>query len=71
MLYIYCQNEHGGNIMRFKIDNTEALHHDATLRQISEEIEIKKTAQRRLMNTRNEWNTPMIPECAHGLLYLK
>ena len=63
MLYIHCQNEHEGNIVGFKMDITGTFHHDATLRQISEGIDIRETDQRRLMNTRNEWNTPMIPEC--------
>ena len=63
MLYTHCQNEHEGNIVGFKMDITGTFHHDATLRQISEGIEIRETDQRRLMNTRNEWNTPMIPEC--------
>ena len=61
MLYIHCQNEHGGNIVRFQMDITGMFHHDATLPQISEGIEIKETDKKRLMNTRSEWNTPMIP----------
>ncbi len=63
MLYNHCQNEHEGNIVQFKMDITGTFHHDATLRQISEGIEIRETDQNRLMNTRSEWNTPMIPEC--------
>ena len=41
---------------------TGTFHRDPTLRQISEGIDIEDTPQERLMNTRNEWNTPLVPQ---------
>ena len=63
MLYNHCQNEHQGNIVKFKMDITGTFHRDATLRQISEGVQIERTKPDRLMNTRSEWNSSLIPQC--------
>ena len=62
MLYNHCQNEHQGNIVEFKMDITGTFHRDSALRQISEGIQIERTESKRLMNTRNEWNSSLIPQ---------
>ena len=62
MLYNHCQNEHRGNIVEFKMDITGTFHRDSALRQISEGIQIERTESKRLMNTRNEWNSSLIPQ---------
>lgn len=62
-LHNHCQNEHEGNLVQFRMDITGTFHRDSTLRQISEGVDIQRTSQRRLMNTRSEWNSSLIPEC--------
>ena len=62
-LHNHCVNEHQGNRVQFRMDITGTFHRDPTLRQISEGIDIESTSQERLMNTRSEWNTALIPQC--------
>ena len=62
MLHNHCQNEHHGNIVRFRMDITGTFHQDPTLRQISEGVDIERTNTKRLMNTRSEWNSSQIPQ---------
>ena len=62
ILHKHCQNEHQGNIVRFRMDITGLFHQDSTLRQISEGVDIERTSARRLMNSRNEWNSSRIPQ---------
>ena len=61
-LHNHCINEHQGNRVKFQMNVTGTFHRDPTLRQISEGIDIEDTPQERLMNTRNEWNTPLVPQ---------
>ena len=63
MLWNHCQNEHDGRLVKFQMDIIGTYHRDATLRQISEGVEIERTPPRRLMNTRSEWNSSLIPQC--------
>ena len=63
MLWNHCQNEHDGRPVKFQMDIIGTYHRDATLRQISEGVEIERTPPRRLMNTRSEWNPSLIPQC--------
>ena len=63
MLYNHCQTQHQGNIVQFKMDITGTFHKDSTLRQITEGIQIERREPRRLMNTRSEWNSSLIPQC--------
>ena len=62
-LYNHCQTEHQGNLVQFRMDITGTYHRDSTLRQISEGVAIQKTCPQRLMNTRSEWNSSLIPQC--------
>ena len=64
ILESHCQKEHQGNKVEFQMDILAKYHQDATLRQISEGVEIRKTPPNRLMNTRSEWNSSLIPQCA-------
>lgn len=63
-LFNHCINEHQGHMVRFRMDITGTFHRDATLRQISEGVKIGETPQQRLMNTKSEWNSSLIPHCA-------
>lgn len=63
ILYKHCQNEHQGRIVKFQMNVTGYFHRDATLRQISESVEIERTDPKRLMNTRAEWNSSLVPQC--------
>ena len=63
MLQNHSQSVHQGNRIEFQMDILGTYHRDATLRQISEGIEIEKTPPARLMNTRSEWNSSLIPQC--------
>ena len=62
-LHNHCENEHQGNRVQFRMDITGTFHRDSTLRQISEGVDIEGTSQQRLMNTRSEWNSSLIPQC--------
>ena len=61
-LHNHCLNEHQGNRVGFRMNITGTFHRDPTLRQISESIDIEDTPQERLMNTKSEWNAPLIPQ---------
>ena len=63
ILESHCQKEHQGNKVKFQMDIVGTFHQDATLRQISEGVEIERTPPARLMNTRSEWNSSLIPQC--------
>ena len=62
-LFNHCQIEHNGNPVQFRMDITGTFHRDSTLRQITEGVEIQRTEQQRLMNTRSEWNSSLVPQC--------
>ena len=62
-LFNHCQVEHDGNPVQFRMDITGSFHRDSTLRQITEGVEIQRTQQQRLMNTRSEWNSSLVPQC--------
>ena len=63
ILHNHCENEHQGRRVKFRMDITGTFHQDPTLRQISEGLDIENTPQNRLMNTRSEWNSSLIPQC--------
>ena len=63
MLYNHCQTQHRGDIVKFRMDITGTFHKDSTLRQITEGIQIERREPSRLMNTRSEWNSSLIPQC--------
>ena len=63
VLQNHAQSEHQANQVQFRMDVLGTYHRDATLRQISEGIEIERTPPGRLMNTRSEWNSSLIPQC--------
>ena len=63
ILHNHCENEHEGRRVKFRMDITGTFHQDSTLRQISEGLDIENTSQNRLMNTRSEWNSSLIPQC--------
>ena len=62
-LHNHCENEHQENRVQFKMDITGTFHRDSTLRQISEGLDIEGTSQKRIMNTKSEWNSSLIPQC--------
>ena len=45
------------------MDVTGIFHKDATKRQITEGLQIERTPNNRLMNSKTEWNTPSMPAC--------
>ena len=63
MLVQHCNIAHDGRRVKFRMDVKESFHHDPTKRQISEGINIEKTPKNRLMNSKSEWNTPIMPQC--------
>ena len=62
MLHNHCETYHNGRRVKFKMDILKTFHKDPTSRQIREGIEIEQTPKRRLMNTKNEWNSSQIPQ---------
>ena len=57
----HCNDKHGGEHVQFRMDVTGYFHNDAMLRQINEGINIKRTSEERLMNSRREWHITPIP----------
>ena len=63
MLVQHCNVVHEGRRVKFRMDVTGSFHHDAAKIQITEELEIERTPKDRLMNSKSEWNTPIMPQC--------
>ena len=63
MLWNHCLEQHNGRRVKFKMNISGTYHKDAMKRQISEGVEITRTAPQRLMNSKSEWNAPLIPHC--------
>ncbi len=62
-MHNHCEIHHQGRRVEFKMDITGTFHRDSTARQIREGIEIERTPTKRLMNTRSECNSSLIPQC--------
>ena len=63
MLLQHCNTVHDGREVGFRMDVTGTFHKDTTKRQITEGLQIERTPNNRLMNSKTEWNTPSMPAC--------
>ena len=54
---------HEGRKCKYQMSVTGTFHNDSTKRQIAEGVNIEKIPRERLMNSKNEWNTPNMPAC--------
>ena len=63
MMVQHCNVAHDGRRVSFKMDVTGTFYRDSAKRQITEGVQIEKTPNRRLMNSKSEWNTPNMPQC--------
>ena len=60
-LWRHCREIHSGEMQEFQMDITGTFRNDPMLRQITEAVQINNEDQRRLMNTRAEWNMTRVP----------
>ena len=57
VLMRHCREEHGGEEQTFEIKVRKAFRGDATLRQITESLNIRQEVPR--MNGKEEWSGPL------------
>ena len=64
MLAEHSNIYHNGEDVQYQMNVTGNFHHDSTKRQVTEGLLIEQTPRNRLMNSKNEWNTPNMPSCS-------
>ena len=71
-LYLRCAEQHQGTPVDFQMRVTGTFGGDALKRQISESVQIQRTATDLLMNRRDEWRQTILlaPRCADESLQL-
>ena len=60
VLKMHFEEKHSGVAQAFKMRVTDVFNGDATLRQITEAVQIRRCGGR-TMNNKNEWNNVRIP----------
>ena len=60
----HIMRHHGGREVEFKMEITEYVRNDGTLRQVTEAVRINQIPEERRMNDQTEWNIARIPRLA-------